>query len=39
MKNFKTIAIALFVAVSTIATAQSKKVDAYKSTINWVGKK
>jgi polyisoprenoid-binding protein YceI len=39
MKNFKTIAIALFVAVSTIATAQSKKVDASKSTINWVGKK
>jgi len=39
MKNFKTIVIALFVAVSTIATAQSKKVDASKSTINWVGKK
>lgn len=39
MKNFKTIAIVLFVAVSTIATAQSKKVDASKSTINWVGKK
>ena len=39
MKNFSTIAIALFVAVSTIATAQSKKVDASKSTINWVGKK
>jgi polyisoprenoid-binding protein YceI len=39
MKNLKTIAIALFVAVSTIATAQSKKVDASKSTINWVGKK
>ena len=39
MKNFKTIAIALLIAVSTIATAQSKKVDASKSTINWVGKK
>lgn len=39
MKNFKTIAIALLVAASTIATAQSKKVDASKSTINWVGKK
>jgi polyisoprenoid-binding protein YceI len=39
MKNLKTIAIALLVAVSTIATAQSKKVDASKSTINWVGKK
>lgn len=40
MKNLKTIALALFVAVSTIATAQSKKeVDASKSSINWVGKK
>jgi len=39
MKNLKTIAIALFVAVSTIATAQSKKVDAAKSSIHWVGKK
>lgn len=39
MKNLKTIAIALFVAVSTIATAQSKKVDASKSSIHWVGKK
>lgn len=39
MNNLKTIALALFVAVSTIATAQTKKVDASKSTINWVGKK
>jgi len=39
MKNLKTIAIALFVAVSTIATAQSKKVDVSKSSIHWVGKK
>jgi polyisoprenoid-binding protein YceI len=39
MKNLKTIAIALFVAVSTIATAQTKKVDASKSAIHWVGKK
>jgi polyisoprenoid-binding protein YceI len=39
MKNLKTIAIALFVAVSTIATAQTKKVDATKSTIHWLGKK
>jgi polyisoprenoid-binding protein YceI len=39
MKNLKTIAIALFVAVSTIATAQTKKVDATKSSIHWVGKK
>jgi polyisoprenoid-binding protein YceI len=39
MKNLKTIAIALFVAVSTIATAQSKKIDVKKSSIHWVGKK
>lgn len=39
MKNLKTIAIALLVTVSTIATAQTKKVDVSKSTINWVGKK
>jgi polyisoprenoid-binding protein YceI len=40
MKNFKTIAIALFVAFgTTVATAQTKKIDAAKSTINWVGKK
>jgi|SRR6218665_1423340 len=40
MKNLKTIAIALLVAFgTTVATAQTKKVDASKSTINWVGKK
>ena len=39
MKNLKTIAIALLVTVSTIATSQVKKVDAAKSTISWVGKK
>lgn len=39
MKNLKSIAIALLVTVSTIATAQTKKVDVSKSTINWVGKK
>ncbi len=39
MKNLKTIAIALLVAVSTIATAQVKKVDAAKSSIAWLGKK
>lgn len=39
MKNLKTIAIALFVAVSTIATAQTKKVDASKSKVEWIGKK
>ena len=39
MKNLKTIALALFVAISTISTSQTKKVDASKSTISWVGKK
>ena len=39
MKNLKSIAIALLVTVSTIATAQVKKVDAAKSSIAWLGKK
>lgn len=39
MRNFKTIAIALFLAVGTVVSAQSKKIDATKSTIKWVGKK
>ena len=40
MKNLKSIALAFVVALSTVAvTAQTKKVDASKSTINWVGKK
>lgn len=40
MKNFKTIAIALLVAVGSFtATAQEKKVDVKASKINWVGKK
>ncbi|RZJ69736.1 YceI family protein [Flavobacterium sp.] len=40
MKNFKTIAVALFLAVGTLtATAQNKAVDVKKSTIKWVGKK
>jgi polyisoprenoid-binding protein YceI len=39
MKNLKTIAIALLIAVSTITTAQVKKVDAAKSSIAWLGKK
>jgi len=39
-KNLKTIAIALLVAFSTAAVnAQTKKVDAAKSKITWVGKK
>jgi polyisoprenoid-binding protein YceI len=40
MKNLKSIALAFVVALSTLAvTAQTKKVDVSKSTINWVGKK
>lgn len=40
MKNLKTIALAFAVALSTLTvTAQTKKVDVSKSTINWVGKK
>ncbi|MFV8369371.1 YceI family protein [Flavobacterium sp. LB2R40] len=40
MKNFKSIAFALVVVLSTLSvTAQTKKVDPAKSTINWTGKK
>lgn len=40
MKNFKTIAIALFVAAASISVnAQTKKIDVKASTIKWVGKK
>ena len=40
MKNFKSIALALVVVLSTLSvTAQTKKVDAANSSINWVGKK
>lgn len=40
MKNLKTIALALVIALSTLSvSAQSKKIDASKSNINWVGKK
>ncbi len=40
MKNLKSIALALVVILSTASvSAQTKKVDASKSTINWVGKK
>lgn len=40
MKNFKTFAIALFLAVGTLsATAQNKAIDTKKSSIKWVGKK
>lgn len=40
MKNLKTIALALSVVFSVAtATAQTKKIDTSKSSINWVGKK
>jgi len=40
MKNVKSIAIALFVALTALtATAQEKKINTSKSTIAWVGKK
>ena len=39
MKNLKSIALTLVVLVTLSTTAQTKKVDAAKSTINWVGKK
>ncbi|WP_367754087.1 YceI family protein [Flavobacterium sp. WC2430] len=40
MKNLKSIALALVVVLSTVSvSAQTKKVDASASTINWVGKK
>jgi polyisoprenoid-binding protein YceI len=40
MKNLKSIALAFAVALSALTvTAQTKKVDVSKSTINWVGKK
>jgi polyisoprenoid-binding protein YceI len=39
MKNLKTLALALLVSFSASMNAQTKKIDASKSTINWVGKK
>ena len=40
MKNLKAIALALVVVLSTLSvTAQTKKVDAAKSSINWLAKK
>lgn len=40
MKNFKTLAIALLCTISFVgANAQTMKVDASKSTINWLAKK
>lgn len=40
MRNFRTIAIALVVALTSLtATAQDKKINTSKSNIAWVGKK
>lgn len=40
MKNLKTITLALVVVLSTLSvSAQTKKVDASKSSINWLAKK
>ena len=39
MKNLKTLALALLVSFSASMNAQTKKIDASKSTINWIGKK
>ena len=40
MKNLKSIALALVVAFATVSvSAQTKKIDAAKSNINWLGKK
>lgn len=40
MKNLKSIALALVVVLSTVAvTAQTKKIDVSKSSIEWLGKK
>ena len=40
MKNFKTIVVALVVALGTVtATAQDKTINTAKSKISWVGKK
>lgn len=39
MKNLKSLAIALFLSVGMIASAQTKKIDNAKSTAQWVGHK
>jgi polyisoprenoid-binding protein YceI len=39
MKNLKAIAVALLVAFGTTVSAQSKKIDVAKSSINWLAKK
>lgn len=39
MKTFKTLLLAVAATITLSANAQTKKIDASKSTINWVGKK
>jgi hypothetical protein len=39
MKNLKSIALAFTVVFSNCNSTETKKIDASKSTINWVGKK
>ena len=39
MKNLKTLTIAILATISISLSAQTKQVDAAKSSINWVGKK
>lgn len=39
MKNLKTLTLVMLVAVSSIATAQTKKIDASKSSLTWLAKK
>lgn len=39
MKNLKSIAFALVAFVTLTTSAQTKPIDASKSTVNWVGKK
>ena len=39
MKNLKTITLALLVAFGTTVSAQTKKVDVSKSSVNWLAKK
>ena len=39
MKNFKLFAVAVLLTIATISSAQTKKINAAKSSIAWVGKK
>ena len=38
MKNFKLFAVAVLLTIATISSAQTKKINAAKSSIAWVGK-